>query len=127
MVLLGDEHARNELPGQLSLHFRLRGSWLVGNTVAERKEAFATLRNIYALRSQVAHNGSSHQLEKLEHAKRQSLVGKHTDIAEQVLRKLIVEGFPLDWSAFVLGGSLQTTRNATLRAKRVQKIPNKLA
>ena len=32
MLLLNSEHQNQELPGQLSLHFQLRGSWLLGST-----------------------------------------------------------------------------------------------
>jgi len=42
---------------QLSLTFRLRGSWLIGKNYEERKMVNSQLKEIYNFRSQVAHNG----------------------------------------------------------------------
>ena len=65
MLLLNIEHNRNDLPGQLHLHFRLRGAWLIGTTPVERRELFRIFGKIYSWRSQVAHNGFSQEHQPL--------------------------------------------------------------
>lgn len=53
MMLLED----NNNNGQLSLSFRLRGSWLISESQEERIENYEMLKDIYNSRSQVAHAG----------------------------------------------------------------------
>jgi hypothetical protein len=53
-MLLLDDNRNND---QLSLSFRLRGSWLLGKSAEDRIEKHRQLREIYAYRSQVAHSG----------------------------------------------------------------------
>lgn len=50
---------------QLSLAFRTRGAWLLGETPHERNEIFEALKRLYNLRSEVAHTGRSRTLEKM--------------------------------------------------------------
>lgn len=103
MLLLGDEHRGQELPGQLSLHFRLRGSWLIGKSTAERQDYYRQLGKIYSLRSQVAHNGASNELEKMMPEANKELADKHMALAERIFQTLICKGFPNDWSSITLG------------------------
>lgn len=42
---------------QLALQFRLRGSWLLGKDLEERKKIYKLLRDVYAYRSTAAHTG----------------------------------------------------------------------
>jgi Apea-like HEPN len=108
MLLLGSEHKGQEVPGQLRLHFRIRGSWLVGRTVPERHDLFQRLGKIYDLRSQVAHNGLSDELEKMPHNEREIMIDSHMRVAEQIIQRLILNGIPKDWSTLVLGGTNHT-------------------
>lgn len=96
MVLLHAEHNKNELPGQLHNHFRLRGAWLIGESFDERSDLFGKLGKIYTQRSQVAHNGV------LSKSDGENILD-HISIAEKILSKLIVNGPPSDWNRLVLG------------------------
>jgi hypothetical protein len=98
MLLLNESHR-----DQLSLQFRLRGSWLIGEDNAERKAIHDDLKHIYELRSQLAHNGYSKELDKIEYETRQKILGRHTQIAERIFQKLIVDGRPPDWTSLILG------------------------
>ena len=53
MLLLYDHPDNN----QLALTFRLRGSWLTGQSAEDRVEKYQLLKEIYSYRSQVAHSG----------------------------------------------------------------------
>jgi Apea-like HEPN len=103
MVLLNTEHENQELPGQLNLHFRLRGSWLIGKTKDERRSAYKTLGKIYSLRSKIAHNGYSKELSGMPYAERQALLANHVSLAEKILQHLIMNGTPGDWADVTLG------------------------
>ncbi|MEA2877218.1 MAG: hypothetical protein QOF14_2414 [Hyphomicrobiales bacterium] len=105
MVLLNNEHEGQELPGQLSLHFRLRGSWLVGKTAEERGAVYKTLTKIYALRSQIAHNGFSRELFQTKYSERNAMLAEHIGLAEQVLQRLILDGTPSSWTSLILGAA----------------------
>lgn len=103
MLLLNSEHKGQDLPGQLNLHFRLRGSWLIANDSHERKSIYRDLGRIYGLRSQIAHNGFSDELDKLDYEQRQSMLGQYIGIAERIFEKLIIDGPPPEWASLVLG------------------------
>lgn len=106
MLLLNTEHNRNELPGQLHLHFRLRGAWLIGTTAVERRDLFRVFGKIYSWRSQVAHNGFSDELSGADPSTRNEIeekIKQHFAVAERVFQALIMRGTP-DWQALVLGG-----------------------
>jgi hypothetical protein len=104
MLLVGTEHGRKEVPDQLSLQFRLRGSWLIEDTPERRLDVYKALSRIYSHRSQVAHTGLSKDLDKMEPAERGELLVSHFSVAERIIQKLIASGFPADWSQKVLGG-----------------------
>ena len=104
MVLLDDKHGGG-LPGQLNVQFRLRGSWLVGDSADDRKKLFRALGDIYTHRSQVAHSGAAPSIEKMEPAKRREVLDLHFSIAERILARLIEKGFPPDWNNLILGAS----------------------
>jgi hypothetical protein len=96
MALL-DDNDNNE---QLSLSFRLRGSWLVGVDKEERKDLYGKFRDIYNYRSQVAHGGS---LYVKDVQKVHDNFEYYSFLAGKVIRKLIIDGKP-DWKSLVLGG-----------------------
>lgn len=98
MALL-DDNKENQ---QLSLTFRLRGSWLIAVDENERISIYRVLRDIYDYRSQVAHSGvlCGNDVEKIN-AVRESFPS-FTLIAERIIRKLICEKRP-DWSKLLLG------------------------
>jgi hypothetical protein len=103
MVLLNNEHGGQELPGQLNLHFRLRGSWLIAETKEERLALYKTLGRIYSLRSQIAHNGYSKELLAMSHTERDAMIALHISAAERIIQKLIRSGTPTDWASVILG------------------------
>jgi hypothetical protein len=103
MVLLDDKHGGG-LPGQHNVQFRLRGSWLIGESADDRKKLFKALGEIYTHRSQVAHTGAAPSIEKMEPATRREVLGVHFSIAERILVRLIENGFP-DWNNLILGAS----------------------
>jgi hypothetical protein len=98
MMLLED----NKNNDQLSLAFRLRGSWLISSNEIERLENYKLLRDIYNYRSEVAHAGL---LEKGNFQKinivRESF-GKYQELAEKIGTHLLINGKP-DWNKLVLG------------------------
>ncbi len=98
MALL-DDNKNNQ---QLSLTFRLRGSWLISTDENERLSIYRELRDIYNFRSQVAHNGvlCGNDAEKIN-AVRESFPN-FALIAERIIKKLICEERP-DWSKLLLG------------------------
>jgi len=106
MVLLHSEHNKAELPGQLSNHFRLRGTWLAGNDYVERKQYFDSLGRIYSQRSQVAHNGILAPLKGPEHNQLHEQIAEHIEVAEIIIQKLIISGPPVSWTNLVLGETL---------------------
>ncbi|MFQ5444856.1 MAG: hypothetical protein ACE5EK_09595, partial [Nitrospinales bacterium] len=87
---------------QLSLSFRLRGSWLIGDSPEDRAVIYSKLRDIYNYRSQVAHSGV---LCKGDHAKVSAVrdaFPEYQSCAEKFFRKIIQYGKP-DWNKVILG------------------------
>jgi hypothetical protein len=98
MLLLQDNRNRE----QLSLSFRLRGSWLIGQSAEDRHEKYLRLRDIYNYRSDVAHGGMLCRGEeaKIENMRRSFPV--YQRLAEDICQKIIKGGKP-DWTRLVLG------------------------
>src|SRR6056297_1001839 len=84
MLLLGGERKSQELPDSLSMHFRTRGAWLIGRDANQRKEAYGSLRDIYAARSQVAHAG------KL--SGKNAIGPKHYDVVSEIIAQILSRG-----------------------------------
>ena len=105
MVLLNTEHENQELPGHLNLHFRLRGTWLIGKTSDERRSLYRTLGKIYALRSKIAHNGFSNELDRMPYRERREMLAEHIAVSVRILQHLILSGTPHDWASVILGDS----------------------
>ncbi len=95
MLLLDDNHNND----QLSLTFRLRGSWLTGQSAEDRVEKYQLLKEIYSYRSQVAHSGIL-KVSKIKNV-RQSFP-QYQSLAEDICQKLMLDGKP-DWDKLVLG------------------------
>jgi hypothetical protein len=98
MLLLDD----NRNADQLSLSFRLRGSWLIGSSPEDRLAKFRQFRDIYIYRSQVAHTGMlcGGDWEKIKEVEQSFPV--YQSLAEDVCKTLILRD-KLDWSRLVLG------------------------
>jgi hypothetical protein len=98
MMLLED----NKNNDQLSLSFRLRGSWLISQNGNDRAENFQTLKEIYEYRSQVAHAGILEKGDSKKIKAVQENFGKYQRIAEKIGMRLLITGKP-DWSKLILG------------------------
>lgn len=97
MALLDDNNNHN----QLSLTFRLRGSWLVSQDKEDRHRNYKILRDLYNFRSEVAHTGV---LCKNDFAKINEVRGRMNEffsITSKILRTLIENGNP-DWTKLIL-------------------------
>jgi hypothetical protein len=97
MILL-DDNTNNE---QLSLTFRLRGSWLIGEDYESRQTAHGQLKEIYKYRSQVAHTG---ELRGNARQKEQVVTNFSTyvHLAEKIIC-LIIHQPDINWTETVLG------------------------
>lgn len=94
-MLLIDDNDKND---QLSLSFRLRGSWFVGDTAEDRENKYQLLKDIYSYRSEVAHSGV------LKGKSLQNITESYPEyelLAENICRKMIIEGKP-DWDKLLL-------------------------
>ncbi|HUY14127.1 MAG TPA: hypothetical protein VMX16_10945 [Terriglobia bacterium] len=99
MLLLKDQNDNND---QLSLTFRLRGSWLLADLAEERIEIFKLLKEIYKYRSQVAHGGVLCKGNAAKIAVVRQSFPKYQSLGERVCRKIIRDGKP-DWDKTILG------------------------
>ncbi len=95
MALLDD----NKRTDQLSLSFRLRGTWLIGKDKDERQVIYDLLDDIYKYRSQVAHNGS---LNPKDANVVDDKFPAYLSIAEKIIKRLILHGRP-NWTQLLLG------------------------
>ena len=97
MALLGD----NKNLDQLSLSFRLRGSWLIGLDKNDRKKVYTLLKEIYNYRSQVAHSGilTKNRPEKINAIREK--FNEYSIIAERIIYLLITNGRP-NWANLIL-------------------------
>ncbi len=98
-MLLLEDNRKND---QLSLSFRLRGSWLLGASPANRVEIYGQLKEVYNHRSQVAHSGVLCKGNAAKIQNVQSAFPKYQSLAESLCRKIIECGSP-DWDKVVLG------------------------
>jgi hypothetical protein len=86
---------------QLSLRFRLRGSWLVADNYEDRQSVYNQLKKFYGFRSEVAHTGALKG--SGTNVARDQFVS-YCSLAEKIIRKIICTP-KLDWDALTLGGS----------------------
>lgn len=99
MVLLND----NTSSSQLSLSFRLRGSWWLAADESERATLYERLKILYELRSQVAHSG---KLSLKTPVLNEELASFET-LADRMVQKLILNGKP-NWDETILGIGKET-------------------
>lgn len=85
MALLDDNASQQ----QLSLSFRLRGSWFISSDEVERSKIYKTLGEIYRYRSQVARNGilCRGDVEKIN--KIRNSYQEYSLLAERIIKKHI--------------------------------------
>ena len=95
-IILLDDNTSSE---QLSLTFRMRGSWLIGDNNEQRMLIYTELKNLYRYRSQVVHNGA---LPKKDFKHSIEIINKCTLLAEKIIRKLIYKP-DINWESLVLG------------------------
>jgi hypothetical protein len=100
MLLLED----NKNNDQLSLSFRLRGSWLLGETSEDRMKIYKQLNEIYDYRSQVAHSGilCKGDIHKISDVMKS--FPEYQSLAEKIFRKILNSGKP-DWKKLVLNAN----------------------
>jgi len=94
MMLLSDDHGNSKKPDQLRLSFCLRGAKLLGGGRDERKVNYNLLKDIYSMRSQVAHNG------KLE--PKANLDAEHFLLGEKIIKKVLTAGLPKNWDDLLI-------------------------
>jgi hypothetical protein len=107
MLLIDD----SKTDTQLSLTFRIRGSWLTGKSGTERLENWELLKQIYNARSDVAHTGELSGGKAAAIQKIQDNVPKYVQLAENILRKIIIDGRP-DWTSLILDSALHATEES---------------
>ena len=108
MLLLED----NKNNDQLSLSFRLRGSWLLGETEEERMAIYIQLREIYNYRSQVAHSGILCKGDNRKIQQVQEAFPNYQLLAERICRLMLKNGKP-NWDKIVLNVSSQNKSQLT--------------
>jgi hypothetical protein len=96
-MLLLDDNEKD----QLSLSFRLRGSWILSSSKEDRKEKYDLLKKMYNLRSSVAHTGTIHGGAPQKVQAAIDLVPSFQALSEDAARKIIRDGSP-DWDLVVL-------------------------
>lgn len=102
MLLLNNLN-KQERPDQLSLTFRLRGSWFLATNYQERLEFYDILKRVYNLRSEIAHNGYSRSLAKTKPTEVNDLLNKGMALAENLIQSIISKGYPKNWDDLILG------------------------
>jgi hypothetical protein len=90
---------KNSNKEQISLSFRLRGSWLLGADKEDRFKKYEQLNKIYGYRSDLAHNGmlTPKKIQKVSESFSEYLI-----IAENICQKIIKDGYPKDWNKLIL-------------------------
>ncbi len=86
---------------QLSLSFRLRGSWLLGVGKEDRFKKYEQLKKIYGYRSDVAHNGMLCKGKQEKITQVGQSFPEYLTIAENICQKVIKDGYP-NWDKLVL-------------------------
>jgi hypothetical protein len=92
---------------QLSLAFRLRGAWLLGETLGKRRELLRNFRDIYDCRSSAVHTGKL-PTENLkvngDKAAAHDFITKHATrlAASAILRVISLKRFP-EWREVLIG------------------------
>jgi len=100
-MLLLDDNMNNE---QLSLQFRLRGSWLIGHDAEDRLNVYESLKEIYKFRSQVAHGGvlCKNSYKKINQVREAFL--SYESVAGRIMKEAIIRK-KIEWDKLLLGCS----------------------
>jgi hypothetical protein len=85
---------------QLSLQFRLRGSWLLGMNAAERLHLLKEFKEVYDMRSQVAHSGHLKKSGAVKDLREK--IKRFERLSCRVFRQLLISNDP-DWDRMLLG------------------------
>ncbi|MGV8027102.1 MAG: hypothetical protein AB2L18_11140 [Anaerolineaceae bacterium] len=99
MLLLDDPNKYKE---QVSLSFRIRGSWFLGDSYEKRIDFYKDLNNIYKYRSQVAHSGILCKGNVNEISNVEKSFVRYQTIAEKICQKMILDGKQM-WDDLTLG------------------------
>lgn len=94
---------QEKLNSELSLQFRIRGSWLLGQSFEDRIEINQLLKEIYDARSSVAHSGALYRSDPRKLELVRTNFSKYVALAESTVRKIIVDGSPC-WDDVLLRG-----------------------
>ncbi len=95
-MLMLDDNSRND---QLSLTFRLRGSWLIGGDYQQRENTYNQLKGLYDNRSQVVHSGDLGPISDV-------CIDAYIALAEKIVCKRMETPNMIDWKELILGGKL---------------------
>lgn len=102
---------------QLSLTFRLRGAWFLGDTSDRRGELYKEFKSIYDLRSVAVHSGYVKPTLKLNHKiiEVKELLERGFDYCRQIVHKIIYDGKFPEWKSLVLGGNQKNLSRRKIR------------
>ena len=81
---------------ELGFKLSLFGAWHLARTIDERRRIRRTLRDAYAIASQILHGGKTKK-------SKEGNLSEAQDLCRQGILKLLLEGPPPDWGALVLG------------------------
>ena len=98
-VLLADD---NGTVGEKSHRLAIRGAWLLGDTLEERKKYFRRLREAYGFASNVLHAGS---LKKQKEEARAKAFAEAQDICRAAILRIAIakDKAMLNWTEIILG------------------------
>lgn len=92
---------------QLSLQLRLRGAWLLGDTIDERRKVYKQLRLIYDARSGAAHAGKIDAKRESDIKLIQQAIDEGPSICARAIQAVIRGGGFPEWQDMLLGGGLE--------------------
>ncbi|MBP5948277.1 MULTISPECIES: HEPN domain-containing protein [unclassified Pseudomonas] len=84
---------------QLSLQFRLRGAWLLGQNGSHRTELYRQFQELYDLRSMAAHTGTV----SLKKGSVSDVLSNGQRLCADAIKRIIENGGYPDWGALVVG------------------------
>lgn len=89
----------------ISYKIRQRGAYLIGDTPAKKQEIFNILKQLYNIRSKVAHGSEIEKIVKVGGTPEpiESFVEKSKKICVEITRKIVDQGFIKDWDGALLG------------------------
>ena len=92
---------------QLSFQFRLRASWYLGKSKADREKLIDEFKAIYTLRSKAVHNGNVPEKIKIRKGEEpidtSELILRAQDLCRQSILKILEAGEFPDWNNLILG------------------------